>query len=754
MAPAESTAGTSGFNGRALSRFVPNLRHIRGDFAGALLAAVISVAQSIPFGLLVFAPLGAIAMTYGPLAGLYASIFASLVAAIFGGTPLMVSGPRASTSVVMAAIVAMAAASPGLEDHGGVPMALSLTFLALALAGVVELLFGVLRLGRTIKFVPYPVIAGFMNGVAILMLIGQARNLLGLPENFSWANWRQIPDTLHPWTAIVAFVTIAGIVIGPRISRLMPAPVTGMAFGIVAYYTFATFFGLDVLGPIIGELPSPTFAPTALVPALSILNDPWLWDRLVDLAPTIFVLAAVASIDSLMGSAALDSLTNSRHDSDRELIGQGMSNLASAVMGGIASTGAVSRSSPGYRMGARTRMTGVLHAVLIFAVTLVGGAWIGMIPRVVLAGMLVMVSLTMIDAWSRELLSRLRAAESHRREIVANLCVILIVAAVTVAFDLITAVATGVLVSMFLFVTKMSKGIIARQYDATTRRSLKVRDRADGELISAYGKEVKIVELDGPLFFGTADSLTTTCEKLGRDARVLILDFRRVSEIDATGIRLLTSLARTVAGHGTAILLAHVTQTDKFGRFISAIGGSGLFKLAGCFTDLDAALEWAEDRLVEAYAEAHSEGHELALSELPLVDGLAPEDTAAMATYLTRKEFRQGETLFRRGDTGSTLYLLARGTVTIRLARPGGGAIRLATLIPGVMFGEMALLEGQIRSADAVATTDIVVYEMDGIAFNRVLVEHPKLAARLTANMAREIAARLRVTSEQLRSFS
>jgi SulP family sulfate permease len=740
------------FLARAGFRFDPP--SLRGDFAGASIAAVISIAESIPYGLMVFGALGATAMAYGPIAGLYASIFGALVAAILGGTPLLISGPRASTSVVMAAMVASVAAAPGLDDHGGVPMAMALVFLGVACAGAIELLFGVFKLRRSIKFVPYPVIAGFMNGVAVLLLISQSKNLLGLPDRFQWSEWRTIPDLLHPWTAIVAAVTIGGIVAGPYISRLVPSLVTGMALSIATYYGLAVTQGLEVMGPVIGELPPAIFAPTALMPVLTDLADPWVWQQVLAMAPTIAVLAMVMAIDSLMGAAALDTMTSSRHNSNRELIGQGVGNFASAVMGGLAGSGAVARSAAGFKAGARSRTTGVMHALIVLVALLAAGPYVGTIPRVVLAAILVVVACGMIDQWSRELVSRLTSADSYRREIVANLAVVLIVAAVTVAADLITAVATGVVVSMVLFVSKMSKPIVARVVDGTGRRSLKVRDRDHAELLSTYGKDIAIVELDGPLFFGTADALVTECERLALGSRTLILDFRRVSEMDATGVRLLLLLARTVRARGATLLLGHVTRADDNGRFIAAIGGEHLFRIVGTFADVDAALEWAEDRLVEIYGSAADDGRELGLAELCLADGLRPDDASVMGQYLIRRAFKHGETLFRRGERGQSLFLLARGTVTISVARPGGGAIRFATLIPGVMFGEMALLEKQPRSADAVATTDIVVYELDSAGVDRIVAQHPELATRLMANMAREIAARLRVTSEQLRSVS
>lgn len=750
--PAEVRQGRSL---RALIRRVDfDARRLKGDFSGALSAALVTIADSIPFGVMAFAALGPDFAMLAPLTGLYAAICGGMVTAVFGGTPSMMSGPRAPTVVIFAAMVATLAVAPDLDANGGAMMAAALAFAGLALAGVLEMLLGVLKFGRIIKFVPYPVIAGFMNGVAVLLLLSQARTLLGIPPGTPWLDVLAEPEVVQPWTMAVAALTITAIVVGSRLTRYVPAPMVGMAVGIVGYYAVASYLGLEVLGPVIGDLPSVQFSFDAMATFFAAPDRGWVLARLTDIAPSIVVLALVASVDSLLGAAALDAVTNRRHHSNRELIGQGLGNIASAAVGGVPVSCAFTRSAMSYRIGARTRFTGVAQSLILLVLLLVAGNSIGTIPRVVLACILVMNAFSMIDTWSGELVSQLRAAASYRREILANLAIVVIVAGVTVVFDLITAVVIGVLVSMLLFVTQMSKSIVRRVIDGTQRHSLKVRERAHTELLTRHGREVVIIELDGPLFFGTADALVTEAEHRAGAARMLILDFRRVAEMDSTGVRLLLVLARTITARGTALLLAHVTHEGEHGRFIAAIGGQQLFSLARTFADTDAALEWAEDRLVDLYAEAGAGRGELALADLCLAEGLWPDDVELLANYLRRAEFKAGEVLFREGEVGTNLFLLARGTVTIRLIRAGGGAVRLSTLIPGVMFGEMALLEGQPRSAEAVATTDIVVFAMDNASFNRILTEHPKLAARLMANMAREIAARLRVTSDQLRSVS
>ncbi len=727
--------------------------HIRGDLAGALVAAVITISESVPLGLMTFAALGAAFAGAGVIAGLYGAVAAGLVASLLGGAPRMISGPRASVAVIMGAMVATAAKAPDLAEHGGPAMAMALAFFGVFLAGVLEGLFGIVRLGRVIKFVPYPVIAGFMNGVAVLLLLSQLRGLLGLPEHFAWKEWQDIPTLFSPWGTVVAGVTMVVIAVAPKISRRAPSLLIGLLGGLALHYLLRLYVAPDALGATIGAVPAavPSFA---LIDLWAATWDPWIIDRLAELLPTVAILASIAAIDSLMGAAALDSITAGRHDSDRELVAQGLSNMASAAIGGLASSGAVGRSAASLKAGAQTRLTGVLSAVMVLIGTLVAGPVLGYLPRSVLAAVLTVVALGMMDAWTRELLSRFRVAGPYRRTIIANLAIVVAVAAVTVVLNLITAVLAGVLIAMIMFVRDMSKPIIRRHYDAAARRSLKVRERAEAEYLSGHGHEIVVVELDGPLFFGTADALFDEVERLSAPARVVILDCGRLADVDATGVRLLQQLFQRMIAQGKIALVSHMTKDDLNGRFLTAIAGDRIFGICQLFPDTDAALEWAEDRVLEAAGIGTLIGDELSLPEFSLTADLSGEESAELAAAVQRKELPAGTVLFREGDDGDALYMLAKGTVTISLVSGRRASIRLASLIPGVIFGEMAILEGRRRSANAVTDGAVVVYEMTKTDFSRVMNANPTLAAKLIANMAREIAARLRATNNELRMIS
>jgi SulP family sulfate permease len=730
-----------------------NAAELRGDLAGALVAAVITISESVPLGLVAFAALGTAFAGMGVIAGLYGAVAAGLVAALLGGAPRMISGPRASVAVIMASMIAIVAGAPDIEQHGGATTAIALALFGVFVAGLIEAVFGVAKLGRVIKFIPYPVIAGFMNGVAILLLLSQLRGLLGLPEHFAWSEWQNLGSQISTWSVVVAIASMLIIMIAPKISKRIPALLAGLLGGLALHYLLSLVVDAESLGATIGMVP-PAVPSFALVKLGALVGDPWVYQKFLELLPAVAILAVIASIDSLMGAAALDSLTAGRHNSDRELIAQGLSNMAAAIVGGLASSGAMGRSAASLKAGARTRRCGIISAGVVFVATLAAGPGLGYLPRSVLAAVLTVVALGMMDAWSREMVSRLRLAGPFRRTIAANLVIVVAVAGVTVLVNLITAVIAGVMIAMVMFVRDMSKPIVRRTYDGSARRSLKVRERSEAEHLAGRAQEIIVVELDGPLFFGTADALFAEVERLSASTRIVILDCGRLADMDATGVRLLLQLFQRLITQGKVMLVSHITKDDLNGRFLEVIAGHQIFSVCRLFADTDAALEWAEDHLLAAAGFNPAGAREVGPHEFGITLGFDTADRDHFAARIARHELSAGTVLFREGDNGDSFFMLAKGTVTIRLSSGRKSPIRLANLIPGVVFGEMAMLEGARRSADAIADGDIVVYQMTKNDFDSLMTTNPTLAAKLVANMAREIAARLRVTNNELRIVS
>ncbi len=720
---------------------------LRADLKAGLVMALAALPHTLPLGILVFAPMGPDYLTLGVLAGFWASVVGGLVAALAGGAPLQVGGPRSSVSLILTSVVAWLMAQPGLA--GKPEWVLGFTFLTLFLAGMIQVGFGVLRLGAAIKYIPYPVIAGFMNGVAVLIVLGQLPTMLGLPLGTSWRVLIEAP-AWQPLTATAALLTLAAIWAAQRWPQRLRLPplVVGLLAGSVVFHLLAVAVPGAALGPETGPLPAALPLPQELAVWAGL---PWqgeAWRILGHLLPSALLLATVGAIDALLSAVAIDSAANSQHDANRELIGQGLSNMASALFGGIASTGSPARGLANLQAGARTRLASASHAVWLLLFLLFLGDVLAHVPLAVLAAVMCMQSVGMLDSWSRQLVWKFASTPIHRKETGANLLVVAVVTGVTVTVGLMPAVGLGVVLSMLLFVTRMSKPMVRKVQDGRTRRSLRLRSPERMDWLAHEGSAIAVLELDGPLFFGTADRLRQTVAELPEAARYVILDCKRVDEMDSTGVHILAQMQKRLQGQGRTLLLAHMDPASQNGLFLTHMG---MTDGGRWFSDTDSALEWAEDRVLAQRWLVAEDWAELPLAKMPMLDGLNGEQGQILAGFLTRRGFEAGQPLFREGDPGDSLFLIAQGLVSVRITLDRGRTRRVAAFGPGQVVGEMALLEGKPRSAVALADEPVLAWELTVPAAVKLGQQRPDILNALLLNLARELARRLRNTTTELR---
>ncbi|MFQ5992431.1 MAG: SulP family inorganic anion transporter, partial [Nitrospiraceae bacterium] len=393
-----------------------HFRNIRGDIYGGMVAAVVAIPLALAFG---------VASGVGAIAGLYGAILVGFFAALFGGTPAQCSGPTGPMTVVMAVIVAQFFEEPVLA------------FTAVIMGGAVQILFGVMGIGRYITLVPYPVISGFMSGIGCIIMLLQVGPLLGLEAKRTvLGNILAIPEFLaNPVPdAIIAAVIALGIVYltPPKLGKLFPPPLLALFAGAIITHYFLPN------APIIGDVPEGF--PSAIVPTIHL-------DVIMPMIEWAVVLALLGSIDSLLTSLVCDNMTRTQHDPNRELVGQGIGNMVSGLFGGLPGAGATMRSVANIRTGGRTPISGSLMALVLLAILLGLGPLAEKIPLPVLAGILFKVGIDIID-WRF-----LRHVIGAPRGDVLIMAVVLVV---TVAVDLITAVGVGVVLASLLFVKKMA----------------------------------------------------------------------------------------------------------------------------------------------------------------------------------------------------------------------------------------------------------------------------------------------------------
>jgi SulP family sulfate permease len=492
--------------------------NLRGDIYGGLTAAVIALPLALAFG---------VASGAGPVAGLYGAVIVGFFAAVFGGTPAQVSGPTGPMTVVMAGVVMQYAHNPALA------------FTVVMLAGLFQIAFGAFKLGRYINLVPFPVISGFMSGIGCIIIILQAAPLLGhaAPGGGTLAVLAALPSLLAQVkldVLAVGLLTLAIVYLVPaRIDRLVPRPLIALVFGSVL--VFAVLHDVPVLGEIPTGLPQPNMPAFAL-------------DQVPDMVRSALVLALLGAIDSLLTSLIADNVTQTYHDSDRELIGQGIGNTVAGVFGAIPGAGATMRTVVNVRTGGRTPISGALHALVLLAVVLGFGGLAQYIPHAVLAGILIKVGIDIID-WPY--LIRIREAPR------AGVFFMLVVLLLTVFVDLITAVAVGIVLASLLFVKRMSDlqlGNIKAITGAEGEPGLSADEQA---ALDAGGGRVVLYHLSGPFSFGAAKGMARRLAAAD-EYDVLVLDMREVSFLDSSASLGLEDAIKQAQGHHKQVFLVGV----------------------------------------------------------------------------------------------------------------------------------------------------------------------------------------------------
>ena len=501
-----------------------HFRNLYGDLTGGLTAAVVALPLAMAFG---------VASGAGPIAGIYGAIFVGFFAALFGGTPAQVSGPTGPMTVVMAAVLTQYLAMFPDDPAKGAALA----FTVVMLGGAIQIALGLARVGRTIDYVPAPVISGFMSGIGVIIVLLQLYPLLGhavvgspikaaagLPALFA-----------QPGLEVLAFglATLAIVFFLPkRIGRVVPAP-------LVALIVVSVAVALIEPGPsvaLIGDIPSGFPRPHAPTLTLALLP------KVLESAITLALLGA---IDSLLTSLVADNITRTQHDSNRELIGQGIGNAIAGLFGGLPGAGATMRTVINVRSGGRTPLSGALHALVLLALVLGLGPLAAHIPHVVLAGILIKVGVDIID-W--DYLKRLRSAPR------VGLAIMLTVLLMTVFVDLITAVAVGMIIASFVFMKRMtdlqiaSMRLISRPEDEAP---LADDERA---LLREAGGRLLLFHLSGAISFSSAKELVRRASSVA-DVGVLVLDLTDVSAIDYTTSRAIEDIIVDALARGRAVHL-------------------------------------------------------------------------------------------------------------------------------------------------------------------------------------------------------
>jgi SulP family sulfate permease len=730
-----------------------HLVNMKGDLSGAVSAAIISIPLSIGYGIIVYGPLGAQFLPSAALLGIYGCILGGICASLLGGTDIQITAPKAPLSLLLAAFVAPLVLNLQIQGVASRNILIvSLASLCVLTGGMVQFLFGTLRLGNLIKYVPYPVVSGFMNGIAVILILEQIGPLVGAREHVSLFEIFLNPTVVQPLTLVVGLTTIIVIFSARRLIKTVPAPLVGLVIGTALFYALQNISGASALGPVIGNFSFQWPKPDILPEAFRLFDHIDLADLFPHIMITGFVLGSIGALESLLSAVAADNIAGTRHKSNKELMGQGIGNMVNAVFSALPSAGSELHNVANYRAGGRTRLSSLICGLLILLIVMTLGPVIGKIPLTVIAGIIVSVGIGLFDKWILDLIRNLPQADEQQKRIMVNLAVTIVVAVITVCVNLIVAVLIGIAIASGLFVVRMGKSIVKRKYCGDQIHSKKLRSIKNNMLLEDRGKGIVVYELRGPLFFGSADNLAGEIDMAMNHYTYCILDMKRVNEIDSTGAKILGQIGKKVTASGKYLLISYLMDNPSLAGFLKAMG---VYKNIGedCFfPDTDAALEWAEDNVLTQSLELAGASDRIQLEQMDILRDFTPQEIHALEQKLIRKTFNKGEIILKEGDRDRNLFLLSKGLVSVRIHLPESDRYkRLITYSAGVIFGEMAFLDGSPRSADVWSDEESDTYVLSPAEFDSLQNECPQIAIKLIRNIALEMSDRLRIRTNEVR---
>ena len=720
--------------------------HTRGGFVGGILAALVSLPLSMGLGALAFAPFGSEYATRGVLAGLYAAAFLGLVAILMGARGVAIYAPKSLVSFMIASVAAdlFLDARWLPRDPDAVTGAI---LLMLALAGAFQLFFGIARLSKVVKFIPTPVMAGFQISASVIIVMSQIPGLLGLEQGPTLAQWPAALGQARPLSPVVAIVTLVVVYRAAHITSRIPALVLGLAAGTSTYFAFVALGWSDLLGPTLGHIPIGMPDGHDLAQIMLVASQPGFGEALPAIVLGAATIALVASLDVLIGAKIVENLSRRRGNGTQELMSIGAANLLTPLLGGIAGSISLAATTTAFKGGARNSLALLTHALLFLMFVPVLAAGLEYIPRVVIAALVFFAGVQLFDRWTLDLVRRIVLGKAVSwRSILVDLFVIGVVASVALAGEIVAAVLIGVTIAVVVFTLRMSRGIIRREQYGDVLQSRRARESGDAGLLAAHGRSILALELEGPLFFASAEALHNRIDAaMSAQVRHVAIDVTRVTELDSTGARILMQADQRLRAAGCQLALCGSDSRPELAALLADHGVADAITRARMFPDLDRALEWCEDQCLAQRRDGTAIDAEQVVEMLDIARDVAPADLDALRSALARREYPAGQAVFQRGDEGDALYVIAGGSASAWL-----GDTRLMTFSRGTFFGEMALLDRERRSATVTADTPLTCYVLERASFDRLAQSHPRAALALLANLGRELSLRMRRTNRSL----
>src|SRR5574341_874523 len=721
-------------------------RLVPGLTAG-LLMGLVEVILAMSLGSLIFSGDLAAYRADGIGLALMAGGLILLMVALAGGVPAAIGSVQDSPSVLLSVMAAALAASLAGSERL-LPTLLAAIALSALATGLLLLALGIFRLGALVRYIPYPVVGGFLAGTGWLLAVGSIGTMSDLPLTLANLPALLQPDQLIQW--LPGVVIALALLFGLRLIRHTLA-MPGLLVGLIALFylglllTGTTIPAATERGLLIGAVGEVRWQPLTLNPALLGGVD---WAALAGQIGSIGVLMALTLVSVLLNATGLELAIGEDVDLNRELRATGLANLLSGLAGGLVGYHALSLSALSHRIGGRGRLPGVVAGLLCLTLLLAGADLLAYVPRSLVGGMLLFLGLDFLNEW---------VVGGWRRFSKAEYGIVLLILIMIAAAGFLIGVAVGLVAMVILFAVNYSRiDAVHHELSGAQVRSSVERNPAYRRALAQFGPQIHVLERRGFLFFGTASALLDRIRaRLDAPdlppARFVIVDFRHVTGLDSSAALAFDKARQLLAARGVVLVLAG-TAADARRRL-------GLDTLAADETaiqllpDLDRGLEWCEDRVLEREGVTTIRAAGTLVSQL-VEDGLDKDHAGRVLDYLDKITFEEGTYLIRQGDPADDMYFVELGQVSVYLEVESGERLRARTLGMGTAVGEVGLYLEPVRTASVIADAPTIAYRLTREKLAAMQRDDPALAAAFHQYVARLLAERLALTNRSLEALN
>ena len=694
--------------------------------------ALLNLGFAMAVGVLVAHPLGSNALPTAVAAAATSAVVGSALVAFISRSPFEFTSPASSVAVLYAALAAELARQPG-ATFGSVWTSLSL---AVVLMGVLLLISARLRLADAVRFLPAPVSAGFISGIGLLVAWSQVGPMLGISGPLKGLAVQELWAAIRPGALMVGGVAAAVFFFYGRFKLPGPANVVAVLTGMAVHH-LASFAGVDV-GPTLGSI-NPVTAQIATATAMLSTPLDWVQGTLRIVLPYVAFLVLQALMSAAVVSSAAAAIAGQVVDVHRNVRAQGFANVACGLLGAMPVCTNATMTLVAAQQRSRWQEVASSALVLFCIVFLVGGL-LAYVPIAALAGMLVMVGLSLVDRWARRLARNAVRSRGRNRLVMSNLGVVTAVVASFLFGSVPLALFIGSVLAMVLLAFNLSRATRTTVEDASRLTSMRVWPPEQAAWLAQHRCRITIVRPRGGLFFGTAEQLGRAMASVAPGQTHCIVDMEKITTLDASGCQLLSASALRLKGQGIRTLIAGFEADTPEGRTMVALG---LDHPAAddWWPDMDHALEHAEADLLRQ-AGMDTEGADV-LAGTPLTNGLVDTEAARLRALLVSREVASGR-LFASGDAARSMFLVERGRVEISVRNAQASkTTRLASFGRGSIFGEISLLSTGVRTADAWCVGACQLRELTRDALDSLEHADPRLHAQILRNLGVHLANRL-----------